>query len=384
MKRLQRQRLKKIVVTLSALLALSAFPIPVSAENKVIRTAEFTSDSQTPYYKDFPSEIEEQGKKYKLGDISYEKLSEDKKTSSQEKTTTVNKTKLQNKSYSVGSTETITVDGKTYAGTVIDVSYTDMTVGNRTGEVNGSQDYGLRVDKPDAPATKSLPYLDELTGQSFNVDAPMTKLEQTGSQWQDYTYIDIVVSNYTDSQFMFNDRIIHHNGSTVLDSSCYPELLSMAGLQGNSYKVSSVNWIGESYKSGNTRYRNARANIQAYSCSYTAYYHKAFSLPDVPSYNAKITFKYTQENVLKTIYKYKAIGYYTLVPVQKKQTVETEKTNPTEPIVESPPITVKTVTTISLILVLSLAFVLLGFFLLTKLKSKDTKLSKVLNKKRRK
>ena len=395
MKRKRRNKFKVFTLVLAAFVTLSLSSTAVYAEEEITRTAEFTSESKSPQYSDFPSELEDNGDVYKLGDVTCEKTGEEKKTARQDKTTTVNKTGLKSKSYSVGATESITVDGKNYTGTVTDVKYRDRTARNRTGEVSGTENYGLRVDKPTPPSSKSLPYYDNLTGQSFNVDAPLTRLEETNSQWQDYTYIDIVVSNYTDSQFMFNDKIIHHNGSTVLDSSYYPELLSMAGLNGNSYKISSINWIGDSYKSGNVRYRNARANIQAYSCSYTAHYYKSFSLSDVPLYDAEITYSYSQENVIKTVYKYRATAHYSLVKTTEAQTEKQTEVQTTEEITTVPqtqpqtepskeePITVQTVTTISLILVLSLAFVLLGFFLLTKIKSKNTKLSQVLNKKRK-
>ena len=381
----KKQWFKAAAVIFIVFIALGVSLFTTKAESSSIkRTAEFTSESSEPKYDGFPSEIEENGYIYKLGDMSYTKLGEEKKTVLQDKTTTVSKSGLKNKSYSVGGTENITVDGKSYVGTVLDVKYTDNSKYGRKGEVNGSQDYGLRVDKPTPPSTKTLPYYDGETGNTLSIEAPLTKPEQTDSKWQDYTHIDIVVSNYTDTQFMFNNKIIHHNGTSVLDSSYYSELLSMAGLTGSNYKVSSVNWSGDSYMSGNVRYRNARANIQAYSCSYKAHYYKSFSLPDVISYNAEVKFKYSQENVLKTIYKYRANAYYVLAEKPATVIEETKAPDLQKSTSDEIPITIKTITTISLILVLSLAFVLTGFFLLTKIKGKDTKLSKLLNKKRRK
>ena len=379
---------RRIVISLISVFILFGLSlIGVKAESEQItRSAEFKSESTEPEYKGFQSEIEDNGKKYSLDKVTYEKIDEKQETVLEDKTTTVTKSGLSSKSYSVGSTETITVDGKSYQGTVTDVVYTDQTKINRTGEVSGSQDYGLRVDKPNPPDTKSLQYYDSDTGQTLNIDAPLISLDKTDTKWQDYTYIDIVVSNYTDTQFMFNDKIITHNGTTVLDSSHYSELLNMAGLTGDKYKVSSVKWTSDSYKESGTRYRNARANIQANASSYTARYYKKFSLPDLPSYRADITFKYSQENVLKTLYTFRATGEYRLSAEETTIANTTQITQPTtvpQPAAVEVPVTIKTVTTISLILVISLAFVLLGFFLLTKIKSKDTELSRVLSKKRR-
>lgn len=382
---LQSVQMKAGIIILSVLTLLGTASLPVKAEEKhLTKSATFTSESQKPNYDGFAKEIEENGVSYQLSDISYKKIDESQKTENQDKTTSVHKTGLRSKSYQVGASEPITVDNKDFTGTITKVDYTDMTIRGRTGEVSGSQDYGLRIDKPEPPQTKVLQYYDGDTGQTLNIEAPLTNLEQTSSQWQDYTHIDIVVSNYTDTQFMFNGKIINHNGTTVLSSSYYSELLSMAGLSDSNCKISSVTWISDSYKEGNVRYRNARANIQAYSCSYTAHYHKSFSLPDVPVFDADITYAYSTEKVLKTVYTYTATAVY-LPQKQESSSAEETTQEPTRAIRQSSvPITVKAVTTLSLILVLSLAFVLLALFLLTKIKSKDTKLSKVLSKKRRK
>lgn len=380
---------KPMIMTIIISALLIIIPISVNAaESTIKKTAEFTSESTSPKYDKFEKKINSNGSSYELDDVSVEKIGEEKKTQLQDKTTTQTKSNLSSKSIQIGSTENITVDGKSYVGKVTDVVYQDNTKINRTGEVNGSEDYGLRVDKPTPPSTKSLPYYDAETGQNMNINAPMTELKKTSEQWQKYTYINITVSNYTDTQFMFNNKKINHNGSTVLGSDYYSELIGMAGLSGSNYRVSSVYWTGDSYKNGNTRYRNARADIQAYSCSYKALYYKKFSLPDINSYNATVTYSYSQENVLKTIYKYKATAVYKLSDNSTGQTEQEQETkiqdNNQKQTNQKQEISVKTITTISLILVLSLAFVILIFFLLTRLKTKDSALSKVLNRKRRK
>lgn len=351
-------------------------------ENTLERTKEFTSESENPSYNGFEKTVIKDGNTYELQKINYTKTNEDKKTEKKNKTTTVVKDNLYSKSYSVDSSasyyhDKVTVDGKEYDATLVDVEYENHTRTNRKGEVSGSTDYGLRTTKPTPPDTKELQYYDSETRQSFTVNAPLTELKTTSTKWQDYTYIDITVSNYTDTQFMFNGKIIKHDGNTVLDSSYYGELLSMAGLKGDNYRVSSLSWTGEAYKKGNVKYRNARADIQAYSCSYKAYYYSSFSLPDIPSYTAKLKYKYSEENVIKTVYTYKATAIYTAEIQETEAVAETEP--PTE---EKAVITVKTVTTISLIFAASLAFVLLFFFLLTQIKKKNKTLGKLLNKKR--
>ena len=232
---------KPMIMTIIISALLIIIPISVNAaESTIKKTAEFTSESTSPKYDKFEKKINSNGSSYELDDVSVEKIGEEKKTQLQDKTTTQTKSNLSSKSIQIGSTENITVDGKSYVGKVTDVVYQDNTKINRTGEVNGSEDYGLRVDKPTPPSTKSLPYYDAETGQNMNINAPMTELKKTSEQWQKYTYINITVSNYTDTQFMFNNKKINHNGSTVLGSDYYSELIGMAGLSGSNYRVSSV------------------------------------------------------------------------------------------------------------------------------------------------
>lgn len=368
-----------VVVILAILLSQNNY----YASEKEFEVSElFTSENENPSYDGFEKSITKNGANYELQSVDYEKVDTKKKTEKKDKTTTVVKEDLRSKSYSVDSNasyyhEKINVDGKNYNCTLVDVTYENHTKTNRHGEVSGSTDYGLRTTKPNPPSIKSLSYYDSDTGQTYNVDAPLTELKTTETKWQDYTYINLVFSNYTDAQFMFNDKVIKNDGNTVLGSNYYDELLSMAGLSGDNYKIKSVYWTGDAYMNGNVKYRNARADIQAYSCAYKAYYYLNFSLPDVPSYTAKLKYKYSEENVIKTIYKYKAKAKYKLIEVE----TTIAKTQPTTEIPKKVEITVKTVTTISLIFAISLAFVLLIFFLITRIKKENKFLSKLLNKK---
>lgn len=368
-----------VLLTISLFLSLST-ECCLATEKSITKTKEFQSESTEPSFDDFDKVITENDNRYEFKAVNYKLIDTEEKTEKEDKTTTIEKNGLSSKSYKVDSEasyyhETVTVDGQDYSGTLVKVDYDNHTKTNRKGEVSGTKEYGLRATKPVPPSTRSLPYYDSDTGQSYNVDAPLVRLETTDEKWQNYTYIDIVVSNYTDTQFMFNNKIIKHNGTTVLGSEYYDELLKMAGLSGSNYKISSVSWSGNAYKSGNVKYRNARANIQAYSCAYTAYYYKSFELDDIPVYTAKLTYKYSEEDVVKTIYTYEAAATYELI--EEDTTVPEETNTSTKDEVQ---ITAKTITTISLLLVISLGFVLLSTFLLTKVKSKNKTKNKINNK----
>lgn len=356
-----------VLLTLMTAVPTGAAVATEPAEQTISKDKEFTSTDKEPKYDGFTTIITENGEQYELTDIQYKSNGtvDSGKTVSRTTTRTVNG--LSRKSYSVGQTDTISENGKEYKAKIINVDYETNTTGNRWGEVSGSKDYGLQTEKPSAPDTMALSYYDSETGQVFVIDAHLTSLEQTSSEWQDYSHIDIEVSNYTDSKYMFEGNVINSNGSTVLPESYYPTLLSLAGMNDGNYRISSVYWLGEAYKNGSVKNRQARADIQAYSASYTAHYYEKFSLDGITTYDATIEYEYDvplEDD--QPVYKYIATATYTLIkpePATVKPKAAVENAREIEP-----ETVIKTITTLSLLLVLCLGFVILIMFLLTKFK----------------
>lgn len=358
-----------IHVGISSSINAATLPTQTITEEK-----EFTSADKEPIYKGFSTVISKGDKQYELTDISYKRIGTEKDSNTVSKTTTRTKTGLNGKYYSVGQTDTITENGKEYVAKIINVTYNESTEGNRWGEVSGNKDYGLQTDKPTPPNTMTLSYYDSGTGETLSIDAPLTELKQTSSQWQDYSYIDIEVSNYTDSKYMFEGNVINNDGRTVLPESYYSTLLRLAGMNDGKHRISSVYWMGGAYQNGSVKNRQARANIQAYSASYTAFYYKKFSLNNITTFDANIEYQYdapVQGN--QPLYRYTATATYSMIsrettaqiesPNHKAATGdESQREKPTQEEV------VKTITTLSLLLVLCAGFVILIMFLLTKFK----------------
>lgn len=376
-----------IICVLAILLCLFSITLSVScgATDKkdfevITRNKEFTSTDKEPKYDGFSTIISEDGKQYELTDIEYKRNGtvESGKTVTRTTSRTVNG--LTNKSYSAGQTDTISENGKEYKARITNVEYETNTDGNRWGEISGSKDYGLQTEKPSVPDTMALNYYDSGTGQTLTIDAHLTELEQTSSEWQYYSYIDIEVSNYTDSKYMFEGNVIKNNGNAVLPESYYSTLLNLAGMNDGNHRISSVYWLGDAYKNGSVKNRQARADIQAYSASYTAHYYEKFSLDGITTYNATINYEYDAPvDDDKPVYKYTATAMYK--PVIK---ATEENNNPTEPTKEIKTETVvKTITTLSLLLVLCAGFVILIMFLLTKLKLRKRDFISYKNKKQR-
>ena len=366
--------MKRVSISICSLLLLIMFSltavIPISAltgsDHTITKEKEFTSEDKKPEYKGFTSIISENGKEYELTDIQYTNKGTVNSGKTITKSTSLTKTGLNNKSYIVGQMEKISDNGNSYEARITDVIYETNTEGNRWGEVSGSKDYGLQSEKPSVPDTMPINYYDSDTGHTLTVEAHLTDLEQTSSQWQYFSYIDIEVSNYTDSKYMFEGNVINNDGRTVLPESYYSVLLDMAGMNDDKHRISSIYWLGDAYKSGSVKNRQARADIQAYSASYTAHYYERFSLDDITTYNATIKYEYevpVEDD--RPIYKYKATATYTFIEQETEAIVSTADEN--KPIIPKETV-IKTITTLSLLLVLCLGFVILVMFLLTKLR----------------
>ena len=366
---------KKWIATFLTLACLfSIFSLTVLAnDTEITETANFTSEDTVPVYKGFDEEIIRDDKLYTLKNITYTKTDENKQTENEEKTTQVIKEGLNSKIYELDSSASyyhskIEVDGKEYECTLIDVEYDNQTRTGRSAYVEGTEEYGLRTDKPNPPKTKVIQHYDSDTETMLDIEAPLIELKTTSTEWQDYTYIDITVNNYTDTQYMFYGNIVKHNNDTVLPSEHYGKLLEVAGFNNEGYRIEKVQWTNEPYKKGNVKYRQSRAYIQAYACSYTAYYYKQITLPDIPAYRATLTYKYADTNVIKTIYSYCATAHYELVDITEETSVATLDEPKKNDVKDEIPVVVKTITTISFLLVFSIIVVIVAMFLLTKVR----------------
>ena len=387
-KRLSQIFLFALSFLLLSVVLLNPIGAATSGAQTVIEQKDFTTTDKEPKYTGFSTVISKGNDQYELTDIQYKnKGTVGGSGRTESRTTTRTENGLSSKSYAVGQTHTINENGKSYEARIINVSYETNTEGNRWGEVSGSKDYGLQTEKPDVPNTMALDYYDSGTGQTLTINAHLTSLEQTSSQWQDYSYIDIEVSNYTDSKYMFDGNVITNNGSTVLPESYYSTLLSLAGMNDGKHKISSIYWLGDAYKSGSVRNRQARADIQAYSASYTAHYYERFSLDGLTTYNATIEYEYNVPiESDQTLYKYTATATYTLIQKATERISEANSeakkatADEARKKIEQETV-VKTITTLSLLLILCLGFVILIMFLLTKFKLRKKDFVRIRNKK---
>lgn len=356
------------LVTVLFLYSFNFSPSVYAETQKMItKTAEFTTlNDEVPEYNDFEQIIDQDGNKYQLKSINYKEMSSEKKENKETKTVTDTKDNLTSKQYSLDEnadyfTKSVKDGEREYTATLKSVNYDNNTMTNRTATVSGVQNLGYYTSQPETPQTMQLTYYDAPTDKNYTVNAPLTEVKTSGNSWIDAQYIDITVYNYTSTQYMFGDQIIHHNGDTVMPSEKYNLILDMAGYNTNLYKIKKVYWTSEPYDNGPIKNRNARADLQAYASYYTSYYGQSIKLDDIPSYTAHLEYEYEAITKTITVHKYKAIANY-----QPVEEVTEPKTTEKTIIQQSAPVVI----TVSIFFALAILTVLIIALILAKRKKK--------------
>ena len=118
-------------------MAVIGFPALLvhAAETPLTKTEIFRSDT-AEYSYDFKDEIEENGQRYKLGNVEYTVLSKKEEPEIKHKVTTETVDNLYEPSVvSPEQTKAIVIDGKEYTAVLEDIGYEIMTITDRTAEV---------------------------------------------------------------------------------------------------------------------------------------------------------------------------------------------------------------------------------------------------------
>lgn len=137
--------------------------------------------------------------------------------------------------------------------------------------------YDLEGDET-VPETAHVPLIDEASGIEFERELPVTDMEEVSKTWSDTLSFPVTVYGYGADVFSLGDQEIPGNA----DLSDYgDQLLELAGLSSDYYRVERVTWEGEPYQDGNLMCRNARAEGSRLLRSVKARYGGQVRTPDL-------------------------------------------------------------------------------------------------------
>lgn len=282
----------------------------IRADEAITKEYTFTSEnSEEKADGHFKSEINENGKKYKLKDITY---------------TVIDKEEVQAESETNFNTEygpvkigekfqpdkTVTKDG---------IEYTlDSTVKKKvtieeayTQTVTGYTDYTKMNDAYNAPDTKSISAVNDKTGENVSTVCSKTGITEISSnEWED-TYIDIKFIAYDADEFIWNGIKVKKNENNPL-KGYEDELLESVGGNTKNYKILKIYWTGKAYKNDDgILCRDAKADVQRKINRYRVSYQGSISVKPVKGYVYTSTYKGIKKtNTGKILYTIKAVASY--------------------------------------------------------------------------
>ena len=270
-------------------MAVIGFPaLPVNAaESPLLKTEVFHSDT-ADYSYDFMDEIEEDGQRYKLGNVEYTVLSEKEETEIKHEVTTETVDNLYEPSVvSPAQTKTIVIDSKEYTTVLEDISYESMIITDRTAEVETT--VKLTEDK----ITHSIQYEYEDIQAKKKVTVTLSKAEVTETDEAEETTITfpVVFHRYDAGIFLINGKLVplQQVGSPI-NEQYFGDLKAESAYASASGKITSLEWNGAPYTTNGETCRNALAALTESRKVYAVKHSDKVVLPDTEGYRAILTY----------------------------------------------------------------------------------------------
>ncbi len=110
--------------------------------------------------------------------------------------------------------------------------------------------------KQDAPSKTVVTLRDERTGSQFDRELTLLEVKEKAVAWQDTFEFPISVSDYDADIYWLGETAIPKTSELVEYEA---ELLESLGLAEDSYRINTVEWLGDSYEKDGTIFRDAVA-----------------------------------------------------------------------------------------------------------------------------
>jgi len=169
---------------------------------------------------------------------------------------------------------------KSFNGKEYQLVSKEITNAKKKGEMTYAQvwiSYDLEGDDR-VPETADVPLIDETSGIEFERELSLIHVEEVSTMWSDTFRFGVVVSGYGADTFYLGDQEI----SGLADLADYgEELLEMAGLSKEYYRVDHVEWDGDPYENGEEICRNAIAGGSKMIRKVKAEYGGQIQTPDL-------------------------------------------------------------------------------------------------------
>ena len=306
-------KLPEIFCIAVSLVFMSSVALPVLAvESSVSKTEIFYSEDKEQK-RDFPAEIEQNGNKYELADVSYKILSEKAEMQNVRKTSETVIENLYSKSVSdIPQTKNINVDGKDYQAKFESVSYENMVIKNRKADVKTT----LYLTENEISDNILYEYNDTDTGDKVKVTLHKKGVKETSETKTKTLTFPVVFHRYDSEQFIINGKMITINhGDPPVSREYFGDVKAESHYANFNGEVTDIKWNGQPYISNGEALRDATATLTEALKVYAVSYSDTVKLPDTKGYKAILN--YCAEVLEPTgivTYEIEATANYYLIP----------------------------------------------------------------------
>ncbi len=310
--------MKRKIILCFALCSAFSFSLLVhAAKTPLIKTEVFLSDT-AEYSYDFKDEIEENGQRYKLGNVEYTVLSKHEETEIRHKVTTDTVDNLYEASVSSSAqTKSIVIDGKEYVASLEDVSYESMIITDRTAKVETT--VMLTEDK----ITDSIEYEyeDGQAKKKVTVTLSKTEVTETDEAEENAITFPVVFHRYDAGVFLINGKLIPlQQENSPINEQYFGDLKAESIYASASGEITSLEWDGTPYITDGETRRSAIATLTESRKIYAVKYSDNVVLPDTEGYRAILTYGTDMEVPTgKISYEVQAKAEYILIEGQDYQ-----------------------------------------------------------------
>ena len=315
----KRKSVSKLILSLTlSLLTVAIMSAPIHVDAATTDTPEISVSGDTLTMMkeiisldrneqiEFAETITEDGKTYRLIDVSSSVISDTAVT--EEQVLSVQREEIvADKSASIA--DTYTQDGVTYS--LKDIQFQPHEITDYTATVTEDVLLGPAVSQPDADDSITVPYHIDEYDLTLDCTLPLSSVSSGSPYWLDDVRIPMQIYDTGALYMEFNGQIIPFDGSTPPLAGFENLFLGYLGLSGDTYRLTSAVWDGESYTENGTECRDAIISGSRLVSDYTAHYGGEITLPPFTVYDATATYETVQTvETGETEYTIQAVAQY--------------------------------------------------------------------------
>ena len=181
-------------------------------------------------------------------------------------------------------------DGKTYELPLVDVTYAEGTLKNRTETIRGKIDYGEEEFIPKPQSQISVSYYDKASGKTITGILYFVSLVQVEQfHWVKSNDAPATFENYESAYYLMKNTknlYVPYNDNKPEIAGLEKDIISAMGFDPARVRITEARWNGKAYTEKEILKRNAIFSTERFVARYVAYYEAVWDLPNAPGIRA--------------------------------------------------------------------------------------------------